>query len=177
MSTLRARCPDCRTLTAVAFGSEYQCHSCGREFSAGLVRVPRAPGVMEATRWPPPPRLALPYPEAAVIDEMTVEEQAATLVRNLPTPPLVLGGCCCAHIGAIRGSLGASRVSGSRVDRCAWRPEHAGKLGVGKPVGHAAQARHLMRVECARRTSHSWAHGTPIRPSSEYMGPVGSPRR
>ena len=29
MSALRARCPDCRTLTAVAIGPEYQCHSCG----------------------------------------------------------------------------------------------------------------------------------------------------
>ena len=42
MSALRAKCPDCRTLTAVAIGDEYQCHSCGREFAAGLVRVPRA---------------------------------------------------------------------------------------------------------------------------------------
>ena len=44
MSTLRARCPDCRTLTAVAIDMEYQCHSCGRAFAAGLVRVPRAFG-------------------------------------------------------------------------------------------------------------------------------------
>ena len=44
VSTLRARCPDCRTLTAVALDDEYQCHSCGREFAAGLVRVPRAWG-------------------------------------------------------------------------------------------------------------------------------------
>ena len=44
MSRLRARCPYCRTLTAVAIGPEYQCHSCGREFSAGLVRIPRAWG-------------------------------------------------------------------------------------------------------------------------------------
>ena len=44
MSTLRARCPDCRTITAVAVDDEYQCHSCGREYAAGLVRVPRAWG-------------------------------------------------------------------------------------------------------------------------------------
>ena len=42
MSTFRAKCPDCRTLTAVAIGDTYQCHSCGREFAAGLVRVPKA---------------------------------------------------------------------------------------------------------------------------------------
>jgi Arginase/agmatinase/formimionoglutamate hydrolase, arginase family len=102
MSTLRARCPDCRTLTAVAVGTEYQCHSCGRDFAAGLVRVPRAWGeggeAMAAAAW-----LHLPYPEAAVVEEQTLDEQIATQGRNLPALPLVLGGCCCAHVGAIRG--------------------------------------------------------------------------
>ena len=101
MSALRARCPDCRTLTAVAIGPEYQCHSCGREFAAGLVRVPRAWGdggeaMAEAAR------MALPWPEAAVIDEATLEAQIAATARELPGRPLVLGGCCCAHIGAVR---------------------------------------------------------------------------
>ena len=102
MSTLRARCPDCRTLTAAAIESEYQCHSCGRTFAAGLVRVPRAFGeggdAMAAAA-----SLPLPYPEAAVIEEETLEQQIATQMRNLPVRPLVLGGCCCAHVGAIRG--------------------------------------------------------------------------
>ncbi len=102
MSTLRARCPDCRTLTAVAMDAEYQCHSCGREFAAGLVRVPRAWGeggeAMAAAA-----SLPLPYPEAAVIEEGTLDEQIAAQMRNLPARPLVLGGCCCAHVGAIRG--------------------------------------------------------------------------
>ena len=102
MSTLRARCPDCRTLTAVAIATEYQCHSCGREFAAGLVRVPRAFGkggeAMAAAA-----RLELPYPEAAVVEEETLEEQIATQRRNLPALPLVLGGCCCAHVGVIGG--------------------------------------------------------------------------
>jgi len=101
VSALRARCPDCRTLTAVAIGPEYQCHSCGREFAAGLVRVPRAWGdggeaMAEAAR------MALPWPEAAVIDEATLEAQIAATARELPGRPLVLGGCCCAHIGAVR---------------------------------------------------------------------------
>ena len=102
MSILRARCPDCRTLTAVAFEDEYQCHSCGREFPAGLVRVPRAFGAggdaMAAAAW-----LELPYPEAAVVDEPTLDGQVAVQERNLPARPLVLGGCCCAHVGAVRG--------------------------------------------------------------------------
>lgn len=102
MSTLRARCPDCRTLTAVAIDTGYQCHSCGREYAAGLVRVPRAWGdggdTMAAAA-----HLELPYPEAAVIEEETLEEQIASQLRNLPARPLVLGGCCCSHVGAIRG--------------------------------------------------------------------------
>jgi arginase len=100
MSLLRARCPDCRTYTAVAIGSDYQCHACGREFAAGLVRVPRAWGVggeamAEAARLP------LPYPETAVVEEETLGEQTLTVASELPPRPVVLGGCCCSHIGAV----------------------------------------------------------------------------
>jgi arginase family enzyme len=102
VSTLRARCPDCRTLTAVAIDDGYQCHRCGREFAAGLVRVPRAWGAggesIAAAAW-----LELPYPEATVVEEESLDEQIATEARSLPARPLVLGGCCCAHVGAIRG--------------------------------------------------------------------------
>lgn len=100
MSRLRARCPDCRTLTAVAIGPEYQCHSCGREFGAGLVRVPRAWGsggdAMAAAAW-----LELPYPEAGVVEASSLAEQTLMVAAELPDRPLVLGGCCCAHLGAI----------------------------------------------------------------------------
>ncbi len=101
MSALRARCPDCRTLTAVAIGPEYECHSCGREFAAGLVRVPRAWGdggeaMAEAAH------MSLPWPEVAEIAEKTLAEQHDSLARELPERPLVLGGCCCAHVGAVR---------------------------------------------------------------------------
>ncbi len=102
MSTLRARCPDCRTLTAVAFDAGYQCHSCGREWEAGLVRVPRAWGA-DGDEMAAAALLALPYPEAAVVAEGSLEEQIAVQLRNLPARPLVLGGCCCAHVGVIRG--------------------------------------------------------------------------
>ena len=100
MSRLRARCPDCRTLTAVAVGPEYQCHSCGREFCAGLVRVPRAWGtggeaMAEAAFH------ELPYPEASVIEADTLAEQTLMLASELPDRPIVLGGCCCSHVGAI----------------------------------------------------------------------------
>jgi hypothetical protein len=101
VSALRARCPDCRTLTAVAIGPEYQCHACGREFGAGLVRVPRAWGDGGASM-ADAAHMLLPWPEAAVIDEETLEAQSAATARGLPERPLILGGCCCAHVGAVR---------------------------------------------------------------------------
>ncbi len=101
MSRLRARCPACRTLTAVAVGPDYECHACGRVFAAGLVRVPRAWGIggepMAAAA-----SLALPYPEAAVVKAPSLEAQTRAVAADLPERPLVLGGCCCAHLGAVR---------------------------------------------------------------------------
>ncbi len=116
MSRLRARCPDCRTLTAVAIGPEYQCHSCGREFGAGLVRVPRAWGDggerMAEAAWH-----ELPYPETGVIEADTLAEQNLALAAELPDRPLVLGGCCCAHVGAVeRLSSGEERLAVVWID-------------------------------------------------------------
>jgi arginase len=103
VSRLRARCPDCRTLTAVALEEgAYECHSCGRTFPAALVRVPRAWGsggepMAEAAYLP------LPYPEAGVVDEDALTEQNLALACALPERPVVLGGCCCVHVGAVEG--------------------------------------------------------------------------
>lgn len=81
MSVLRAKCPDCRTLTAVAIGPEYQCHSCGREFDAGLVRLDGG--------------LDLPWPDVG---------------RDLPARPLVSGGTRAEHEGVAAGLGGAPIV-------------------------------------------------------------------
>jgi arginase family enzyme len=102
VSRLRAKCPHCKTFTAVALGPEYECHACGSEFAAGLVRVPRAWGagggaMAEAAS------LELPYPEAAVVAEDTLGEQSLVLASELPERPLILGGCCCSHVGAVEG--------------------------------------------------------------------------
>jgi len=102
VSRLRAKCPDCKTYTAVAIGPDYECHACGRVFHAGLVRVPAAWGdggeVMVESAW-----LELPYPEAAIIEADTLEEQNLALAADLPERPLVLGGDCCSHVGAVEG--------------------------------------------------------------------------
>jgi arginase len=103
MSRLRARCPDCRTLTAVALDDgTYECHSCGRSFSAGLVRVPRAWGA-DGESMAEAAYLELPYPETGVVDEDSLTEQNLVLAAALPRRPLVLGGCCCSHVGAVEG--------------------------------------------------------------------------
>lgn len=102
MSRLRARCPACRTLTAVALGAGYECHACGARYAAGLVRVRGAFGAggepMAAAA-----SLPLPFPEAAVVEEDALERQNRVLAAALPARPVVLGGCCCAHIGAVEG--------------------------------------------------------------------------
>jgi arginase len=102
MSLLRAKCPTCNAHTAVAVGPEYECHSCGRTFAAGLVRVPRAWGdggdvMIEAAS------LLLDYPEASVVEEDSLHAQTLAVASDLPVRPLILGGCCCSHIGAIEG--------------------------------------------------------------------------
>jgi arginase len=118
MSRLRAKCPDCRTFTAVALGPDYECHACGRVFHAGLVRVPQAWGedgeVMAEAAF-----LELPYPEVAVVEADTLEEQNLALAADLPVRPLVLGGDCCSHIGAVEGLA-------ARQDRLAvvWLDAH-----------------------------------------------------
>ncbi len=102
MSALRARCPACRTHTAVAVDDGYECHRCGRTFAAGLVRVPAAWGsggeaMAEGALVP------LPYPEVAVVERDSLDAQNDGIAAALPARSIVVGGCCCAHVGAARG--------------------------------------------------------------------------
>ena len=118
MSSLRARCPSCRTFTAVAVGGGYECHSCGTTYGAGLVRVPRAwgrggDGMADGARIP------LPFPEVAIVERDTLDEQNDAVADALSARPIALGGCCCTHVGAARGLA-------RRVDRLAvvWIDAH-----------------------------------------------------
>ena len=102
MSSLRARCPNCRTFTAVAMGDGYECHRCGSTFPAGLVRVPAAWG-SGGEAMAEGARIALPYPEVAVVERDTLDEQTAAVADALAARPIVVGGCCCTHVGAAQG--------------------------------------------------------------------------
>ncbi len=137
VSRLRARCPDCRTLTAVALGPEYQCHSCGREFGAGLVRVPRAWG--RRRRGDGRGRVA----RAAVPgDGRGRGGDAGGAIRRArrrpPRPPprprrlLLL-----ARRGG-RGPLGPRGDARGDLDRRPRRPQHAGVVALGQRLGDAA---------------------------------------
>ena len=46
--------------------------------------------------------MAAPWPEAAVIEEPSLDDQNDALARVLPERPLLLGGCCCSHVGVAR---------------------------------------------------------------------------
>jgi arginase len=66
------------------------------------VRVPTAFGaggeaMIEAASVP------LGFDEAATVRHNDLDAQTEKLVAVLPEQPVVLGGCCCAHLGAARG--------------------------------------------------------------------------
>jgi arginase len=86
----------------VAVGDGYECHSCGSTFSAGVVRVPRAWG-SGGEAMAEGARITLPYPEVAVVERDDLDEQHAAVAESLARRPIVVGGCCCSHVGGARG--------------------------------------------------------------------------
>ena len=48
-------------------------------------------------------RVALPYPEVAVVERDTLDEQTEAIAEALPARPVAVGGCCCTHVGAATG--------------------------------------------------------------------------
>jgi arginase len=70
--------------------------------TAQLVRVPRAWGaggepMCKAAM------MRLPFEDAATVAEASLSEQTAAIARVLPDRPIVVGGCCGAHVGAVAG--------------------------------------------------------------------------
>jgi arginase len=53
--------------------------------------------------------VALPYPEVAVVERDSLDEQTPAVAGALAARPIVLGGCCCAHVG---GAIGVARRVG-----------------------------------------------------------------
>jgi len=64
-------------------------------------------------------RIPLPFPEVAVVERDTLDEQNDAVAAALSARPIALGGCCCMHVGAARGLA-------RRVDRLAvvWIDAH-----------------------------------------------------
>ena len=76
---------------------------CGRWYTAGLVRVAGAWGSGGEAMATAARSLRLPWPEAAVVAEPVLAAQTVAVERALPEFPVILGGCCCSHVGAIAG--------------------------------------------------------------------------
>ena len=176
---LRARCPDCRTLTAVAVDDRYECHSCGRTWGAGLVRVARAWGdggepMVEAAALP------LDFPRSRSSRRRRSRCRRSPSRPTCPRVPLVLGGCCCSHIGAVEGLAARFGRLGGDLARRARRPQHAGDLAVRQRVGDAAADDHRPRDGQRGGRRRSGARGTSTRPrpsSSPRAGSRTIPRR
>ena len=172
MSRLRAKCPDCRTLTAVALGPEYQCHSCGREFGAGLVRVPRAwgdgrrgDGAGGALAAPVPGggRRRRGHARRADARARLRAARAAARPRRLLLLARRRG----------RGARDAARPVRRRLGRRARRPEHARELAVRQRVGHAAADDPRRRRGRPAATLRSSARATSTRPSASSSREAG----
>src|SRR5262249_49451539 len=141
LSSLRAKCPDCLTYTAVALGPDYECHACGRSFAAGLVRVPPAWGaggglMEEAARPPPPPPAPLSRGARRGRGDAARAEPLARV--RPPRPAARPRRLLLLARRRDRGPRGAPRTYRGRLARRARRPQHTGDLAVRERVGHAA---------------------------------------
>ena len=152
VSALRARCPDCRTLTAVAIGAGVPVPL----LRARVRRRARARAARVGRRRRGDGRGG--EHGAAVArggrrrggDARRADR--ARSARELPARPLVLGGCCCAHVGAVRELARRHGRLARRLDRRARRPEHARVVAVRQRLGDAAADADRRRRRRRRRT-------------------------
>jgi arginase len=70
--------------------------------TAGLVRVPAAWGEGGSAMCGAA-AMDLGVPTVATVSMSSLAEQTAAVAAALPDVPVVLGGCCCAHVGAAAG--------------------------------------------------------------------------
>ena len=125
----------------------------------------RAPGVTAARRWPRRRFLELPYP-GGERDRGGLARGAerSLLASELPDRPIVLGGCCCSHVGAIE-----ALSAGEECLAVVWIDAHGDlntphDLAVRQRVGNAAADGDRRRRRAPAATSRSSAPGTSTRP-------------
>ena len=113
-------------------------HACGRTFGRRPRAVFRAPGAGRRGhgRGSVPP---LPYHETAVHRGGLLANRAWRIALDLPERPLVLGGCCCAHFGAVEA---LARDHG-RIASCG-SPRHGDLNTIDSSLGQ----RGATRCEC-----------------------------
>ena len=147
----------------------------------GLVRVPAAwgsggEGMVEGAR------VAMPYPEVAVIERDTLDEQNEAVAEALAARPIVSRRMLLHARRRCPRSRAQGRPSRHRVDRRPRRSEHARVLALREPLGHAVpddprRRRRGCRRRRARRSAQPRSAGIGVpgrRPGSTTRSTVRS---
>ena len=152
MSSLRARCPSCRTFTAVAIGDALRVPQLRQRRSRPGSCASRAAwgsgGEGDGRRCA---RRAARIPRSRSSSADTLDEQTEAVAEALPARPIVARRLL---LHARRRGRGlARRVDrlARRLDRRARRPQHARDLALREPLGHAVPDAPRRRRRVARR--------------------------
>ena len=102
VSALRARCPDCRTLTAVAIGTGVPMPQLRPRVRRRARARADERGATAARRWRRRRTWRCRGRRRRWSKRRRSTPRSHATARELPARPLVLGGCCCSHVGAVR---------------------------------------------------------------------------
>ena len=121
MSSLRARCPDCRTFTAVAVGLGVRVPQLRADVRAPASCASPAPGAREARGWLTARRIPLPVSRGRRRGARHARRAGRRRSpRRCRQRPVVVGGCCCTP----RRSCARARPHGSSASRVVWIDAH-----------------------------------------------------
>ena len=122
-------------------------------------------------------RVALPYPEVAVIEREHARRAERGRGRGAWRAADRRGRMLLHPRRCSTWSCAPSRTSRGRLDRCAWRSQHARDVAVGEPLGDAVSDDSRRWRTHAPRTPRSSARGASIRPkSSSWVAPASTTR-
>ena len=133
----------------------------------------RAPGGTAARTWPRRRSSRFPTRRRPWSRRTRSREQSLALAADLPERPIVLGGCCCAHVGAVEGLAARARPPRRRLARRARRPQHARDLAERQRVGDAARGCCSTRAPWRPRTRCWSARGASIRRRQAFIAASG----
>ena len=137
MSSLGARCPTCRTFTAVGIDAGYECHRCGPIVRGGS-RAPR-PTAWGSGGEGTADGADIPLSLSGDGGDRAEPNAPRTRSNGSSRSSLSASAAVAAVTSAVRARpRSASGQARGRLDR-PRRPEHAGDIAVGQRVGNAVQ--------------------------------------